>query len=124
MTDPRCSLSTKVSDDNVVNTFKEMIDYVAAHGPEYTNLAALVGSLPTDAGVTTIVAYIEKLAAAANDAVEAEQTRAEGAESDLQDAIDAEKDRAEAAEKEIVDAINENSYMSAEQLAAIKALSA
>lgn len=74
--------ATKMSDDKVVNTFKEMIDYVAAHGTEYANLAALVGTLPEDAGVSTIVAYIEKL-------VGAEKTRAEGAEGDLQDAIDA-----------------------------------
>lgn len=57
--------ATKVSNDNVVNTFKEMIDYVAAHGTEYSNLAALVGTLPSGSGVTTVVAYAEKVAQAA-----------------------------------------------------------
>lgn len=74
--------ATKMSDDNVVNTFKELVDYVAAHGTEYTNLAALVGTLPVGAGVTTVVAYIEALIAA-------EKTRAEAAEKALDDAIKA-----------------------------------
>lgn len=73
--------ATKMSDDKVVNTFKELVDYVATHQTEYTSLGALVGSLPADAGVTTVVAYAEKLAAA-------EKTRAEGAEKALSDRLD------------------------------------
>lgn len=64
--------STKVSDDGVVNSYKELIDYVAAHGSEaatmtgkissnttaIANLAKLVGSLPEDAVSTDVVGYI------------------------------------------------------------------
>lgn len=84
--------ATKVSDDNVVNTFKEMIDYVAAHGTEYANLAALVGTIPTDTTASTVVAYVKEL-------VDAEETRATGIESNLGGQISAEVLRADAAEK-------------------------
>lgn len=121
---------TKETSDNIINTFKEMVDYLKDHPTEYANLALLVGTLPEDAGVTTIVAYIEKL-------VNAEKERAEGAEGDLQDAIDAINNEStgilaqaktsiqgetENTVKDVEDAMNAQSYMSAEQLAAIKAL--
>lgn len=32
--------ATKVSEDGTVNTFKELVDYVAAHGSEYTDAIA------------------------------------------------------------------------------------
>lgn len=32
--------STKISEDGMVNTFKELVDYVAAHGSEYTDAIA------------------------------------------------------------------------------------
>lgn len=32
--------ATKISDDGTVNTFKELVDYVAAHGSEYTDAIA------------------------------------------------------------------------------------
>ena len=64
--------ATDVTDDNVVNSYKELIDWVAAHGPEATqmasgisenktaiaNLKTLVGTLPEGATSTTVVAYI------------------------------------------------------------------
>lgn len=64
--------ATDVTDDNVVNSYKELIDWVAKHGPEATKMAGgisenktaiadlktLVGTLPEDATSTTIVAYI------------------------------------------------------------------
>lgn len=37
--------ATKVSDDGVVNTYKELIDYAAAHGTEYTALIGEVSAL-------------------------------------------------------------------------------
>lgn len=37
--------ATKVSDDNVVNTYKELIDYAADHGPEFTELVGKVTAL-------------------------------------------------------------------------------
>lgn len=64
--------STKVSDDGVVNSYKELIDWAATHGAEATemasgisenktaiaNLKTLVGTLPEGATSTTVVAYI------------------------------------------------------------------
>lgn len=70
--------STKVSDDNVVNSYKELIDWVAEHGSEaaemasgiaenktaITNLKNLVGELPEGATATTVVGYIAEAIAA------------------------------------------------------------
>lgn len=70
--------STKVSDDGVVNSYKELIDWAATHGAEATELAAgiqenktaisnlktLVGELPEDATSTTVVGYIAEAIAA------------------------------------------------------------
>lgn len=64
--------ATDVTDDNVVNSYKELIDWVAKHGPEATemaggisenktaiaNLKTLVGTLPEGATSTTVIAYI------------------------------------------------------------------
>ena len=64
--------ATDVTDDNVVNSYKELIDWVAKHGPEATKMAGgisenktaiadlktLVGTLPDGAISTTVVAYI------------------------------------------------------------------
>ena len=64
--------ATDVTDDNVVNSYKELIDWVAKHGPEATKMAGgisenktaiadlktLVGTLPKGATSTTVVAYI------------------------------------------------------------------
>lgn len=104
--------ATKVSDDNVVNTFKEMIDYVAAHGTEYANLAALVGTLPSDAGVATVVAYAEKLAAAAqkeaDDRIKAieDDYLTSADKTELEGKVTAEKTRAEGAEKTLSDRLD------------------
>ena len=64
--------ATDVTDDNVVNSYKELIDWVAKHGPEATKMAGgisdnktaiadlktLIGTLPEGATSTTVVAYI------------------------------------------------------------------
>ena len=64
--------ATDVTDDDVVNSYKELIDWVATHGPEATqmasgisenktaiaNLKTLVGTLPEGVTSTTVVAYI------------------------------------------------------------------
>ena len=64
--------ATDVTDDNVVNSYKELIDWVAKHGPEATKMAGgisenktaiadlktLVGTLPEGATSTTVIAYI------------------------------------------------------------------
>lgn len=70
--------ATDVSDDNVVNSYKELIDWVAAHGAEATELAGgiaenktaisglktLIGALPEGATSTTVVGYIAEAIAA------------------------------------------------------------
>lgn len=70
--------ASKVSDDGVVNSFKELVDWVAAHGSEAAELAegistnaaaieslkALVGELPEGATATTVVGYIAEAIAA------------------------------------------------------------
>lgn len=74
------AFAAKVSDDGTVNTLKELVDWVAEHGPEagemadgisqnaedIDNLAKLIGTLPEGATSTTIVAYIAEAIAALN----------------------------------------------------------
>jgi len=70
--------STKVSDDGVVNSYKELIDWAAEHGADAAELAAgikanetainnlktLVGTLPEGAVSTNVVDYIAEAIAA------------------------------------------------------------
>ena len=86
--------ATDVTDDAVINSYKELIDWVAEHGSEAAEMAeaiqtnktdiaeleALVGTLPEGATVTTVVELIQSL-------VNAEKTRAEGIEGGLADRI-------------------------------------
>ena len=71
--------SVKVSDDGVVNTYKELIDYAAAHKGEaatmagdiaankaaIANLGKKVGDLPEGTDASTVVDYADKVAAKA-----------------------------------------------------------
>lgn len=64
--------ATKVSNDGVINTFKELLDYCATHTSEISELVGdisnnsiaistleqLVGELPTGTDATTIIEYI------------------------------------------------------------------
>lgn len=72
--------AAKVSDDGTVNTLKELVDWVSEHGnsavamaggisknaTDIKNLATLIGTLPTGATSSTIVAYIAEAIAALN----------------------------------------------------------
>ena len=72
------AFATKVSSDGTVNTLKELVDWVADHGSDagamvtdieanataISNLAKLIGTLPSGATSTTIVAYIAEAIAA------------------------------------------------------------
>lgn len=74
------AFAAEVSNDGVVNKFKELIDWVAAHGSEAGEmadgieknaedikaLADLIGELPAGATSTTVVAYIAEAIAALN----------------------------------------------------------
>ena len=70
--------ATKVTDDGVVNSYKELIDWAATHGAEATemasgisanttainNLKTFVGNLPEGAASSTVVGYIAEAIAA------------------------------------------------------------
>lgn len=115
--------ATKVSDDDVVNSYKELIDWAATHGAEAIEFAAgikknetaiselekLVGTLPEGTDTATIVELITKT-------VEAEKERAIAAEGglstrikSLEDAVGTEGSVAEkidAAKNEAITAAN------------------
>lgn len=82
--------ATDITNDDVVNSYKELIDWAAEHGGEAAEmveaieanetaigeLETFIGSLPEGATVSTVIAYIEKLVAD-------EKARAEQAEGGL-----------------------------------------
>lgn len=88
--------ATDVTDDNVINSYKELIDWVSEHGgsaaemaeaiqtnkTDIAELAALVGSLPEDATAATVVELIQALVAA-------EELRATGIEGGLETRLQA-----------------------------------
>lgn len=88
--------ATKISDDGVVNTYKELVDYCATHSADAAEMAgnisanataiaeleAFVGELPEGTSAATVIAYI-------NEKVAAEKTRAEGVEGGLDSRLDA-----------------------------------
>lgn len=104
--------ATDVTNDDVVNSYKELIDWAAEHGGEAAEMAAaieanetaigeletFIGSLPEGATVSTVVAYIEKLVAD-------EAARAGQAEGDLSDRLDAVEDMLGSGEGSVADQI-------------------
>lgn len=56
--------ATKVSDDKTVNTFKELVDYVATHGPEAADMAADITELQGLVGNTSVETQIANAIAA------------------------------------------------------------
>ena len=51
--------ATKISDDNVVNTFKELVDYCASHS---TEIAEMVGDIEAnERAISTLETYVGKL---------------------------------------------------------------
>ena len=56
--------ATKISDDGTVNTFKELVDYAAAHGSEYTaaiaDIAANKSAIETLNGNSSTVGSVDK----------------------------------------------------------------
>ena len=59
----------KISDDGTVNTFKELVDYVAAHGSEVANITADITSLQGLVGDTSVASQITKAVSGKVDAV-------------------------------------------------------
>lgn len=78
VTDALNEFATKVSDDKVVNTYKELVDWAAKHGGEAATMAGnitkntkaieavktLIGTLPEEATSKDIVGYIAESIAA------------------------------------------------------------
>lgn len=62
--------ATKVSDDEVVNSYKELIDYAAEHGSE---VAAITGDITTLKGLVGTTSVKDQIAAAVADKVTAEE---------------------------------------------------
>lgn len=63
--------ATNVTDDDVVNSFKELVDWAAEHGSEAAemsagiqNIKALIGTLPEEAVADNVVDYIAEAIAA------------------------------------------------------------
>lgn len=87
--------ATKISDDGTVNTFKELVDYVADHGSEYTDaiadIAANKGAIETLNGDSSTVGSVAK---SVKDAVDPVATRVTTLEGKVTDAKIAEWDSA------------------------------
>lgn len=80
--------SEKVSDDSVVNTYKELIDYAAEHGAEFTKLVGTVSAnkQSAEAGIQeakNAASTADGKAVAAQGAAEAAQSTADGIRTDL-----------------------------------------
>ena len=70
--------ASKVSDDGVVNTYKELIDYAAEHGAEFTELVGTVANNKTAAD--TGIQEAKEAASAADEKAAAAQSAAEAAQ--------------------------------------------
>ena len=84
------SFAEEVTDNNTIDTFKELIDYAATHGSEYSTLAGTVQS--NAIAIATLNGTVEEagsVAKAVKDAVDAEAAIARGAEKANADAIKA-----------------------------------
>lgn len=53
------AFATKISDDGNINTFKELVDYIASHGPEAADMAADIAELQNLVGKTKVSEQIE-----------------------------------------------------------------
>lgn len=70
--------ATKVSDDKIVNTYKELIDYAASHGSDFTELVGEVGKntnaiATLNGDANTVGSVDKKIADAANNYATADQ---------------------------------------------------
>lgn len=88
--------ATKISDDGVVNTYKELVDYCATHSADAAKMAGSiaanataiselntkVGAIPEDANAATVIDYVDKKVAA-------EGTRSDNAIKTAVEALDA-----------------------------------
>ena len=61
--------ANKISEDGTVNTFKELVDYVAAHGSETADMAADITALQGLVGDTSVASQITEAVSGKVDAV-------------------------------------------------------
>ena len=101
--------AAKVSDDNVVNTYKELIDYAADNGSEVTTLVGKVGTLETEmdeaqADITALETAVGTKAAQADlEALTGRVTTAEGKVSTLEGEMDTAQEDIAALETKVGD---------------------
>ena len=96
--------AAKVSDDGVVNTYKELVDYCATHSADAAKMAGdisanktaiaqletFIGALPEGTSAATVIAYInEKVSAEETRTTEAIKTAVEALDADLSQAAGA-----------------------------------
>lgn len=63
------AFAEKISDDKIVNTFKELVDYVADHGSEAANMAKDISNLQDLVGTTSVA---DQIIAAVSDKIVSE----------------------------------------------------
>jgi len=100
--------ATKVSDDNVVNTYKELIDYAADHGSEFTELIGVVNSHAQD--IEALEGDVATLKAIDHDAYKAADATVLADAKSYADG----KDTAMNARVEVLEAINHDAYKAAD----------
>lgn len=91
ITDSFNDFTTKISNDGIINTYKEAVDYVAEHGKEATammgnitknmnainELKRLTGVLPDSSAANSVVEYVNEEILAVNDKIVATEKRVE-----------------------------------------------
>ena len=82
--------AANVTNDDVVNTYKELIDYAATHGPEFAQLVGVVGDIEIDVG--KIEEDFESYKTAVFDQFEEVGTTIDGYVNDIYDGLGAKAD--------------------------------
>lgn len=91
ITDSFNDFTTKISNDGIINTYKEAVDYVAEHGKEATTmmgnitkntnaineLKTLTGVLPDSSAANSVVEYVNEEILVVNDKIVATEKRVE-----------------------------------------------
>lgn len=66
ITDAINSFATEISEDGTINTFRELVDYVATHGGEAAEMASAIDALETKVGEKSVSVQINEAITAAN----------------------------------------------------------
>lgn len=87
--------ATKVSADGTVNSFKELIDYVAAHGPEVVGITNDIATLKTLVGETSVESQIANATVGKVDKVEGKELSSNDFTDSLLDKLNAIEEKAQ-----------------------------